>query len=58
MHWTGKPHRLSSLVRIDGKALRIMGKEPAGVPALPQTGLVLASSGAMRTMRIRASTRI
>ena len=39
VHWTGKPHRLTSLVRIDGKAFRLMGKEPADVPALPQTGL-------------------
>jgi hypothetical protein len=39
MHWTGKPHRLTSLVRIDGKGFRVMGKEPANVSALPQTGL-------------------
>jgi hypothetical protein len=39
VHWTGKPHRLASLVRIDGKAFRLMGKEPAAVPALPQAGL-------------------
>jgi hypothetical protein len=39
VHWTGKPHRLTSLVRIDGKAFRVMGKEPAAVPALPQTNL-------------------
>jgi hypothetical protein len=39
VHWTGKPHRLTSLVRIDGNAFRLMGKEPASVPALPQTGL-------------------
>lgn len=49
-HWTGKPHRLTSMVRIDGKAFRLMGKvlvpEPlrsAGwannIPALPQTNL-------------------
>jgi len=39
VHWTGKPHRLTSLVRIDGKGFRIMGKEPANVSALPQTNL-------------------
>jgi hypothetical protein len=39
VHWTGKPHRLTSLVRIDGKGFRLMGKEPATVPALAQTGL-------------------
>src|ERR1051325_854238 len=25
VHWTGKPHRLTSLVRIDGKSYRLMG---------------------------------
>jgi Domain of unknown function (DUF4965)/Domain of unknown function (DUF5127)/Domain of unknown function (DUF1793)/Domain of unknown function (DUF4964) len=39
VHWTGKPHRLTSLVRIDGKAFRIMGTQPTNVPALPQTNL-------------------
>ncbi len=38
-HWTGKPQRLTSLVRIDGKSFRLMGTDPAEVPALPQTGL-------------------
>ena len=36
VHWTGKPHRLTSLVRIDGKAFRLMGREPANVPPLPR----------------------
>ncbi len=39
VHWTGKPHRLTSHVQIDGKAFRVMGKESANVPALPQTNL-------------------
>jgi len=38
-HWTGKPHRLTSLVRIDGKPFRLMGPLPANVPALPQVNL-------------------
>src|SRR5262245_30009820 len=36
VHWTGKPHRLTSIVRIDGKPFRLMGKEPAQIPAFQQ----------------------
>ncbi len=32
VHWTGKPHRLRSVVRIDGKEFRVMG---AGAPPSP-----------------------
>jgi hypothetical protein len=38
-HWTGKPQRLTSLVRIDGKAFRLLGAQPSNVPPLPQTGV-------------------
>jgi hypothetical protein len=41
VHWTGKPHRLTSLVRIDGKAYRVMGASPARVPALEQKSLTV-----------------
>ena len=40
-HWTGKPHRLTSLVRIDGQPFRLMGTTPLDVPALPQTKLTV-----------------
>ncbi len=39
VHWTGRPHRLASLVRIDGRPYRIMGIGPRDVPALRQTDL-------------------
>ena len=39
VHWTGKARRLTGLVKIDGKNFRVMGVEPADVPALPQTKL-------------------
>jgi hypothetical protein len=38
-HWTGRPHRLTSFVRIDGKAWRVMGDQPASVPAMKQKGV-------------------
>ena len=33
-HWTRREHPLSSMIRIDGKAYRLMGKQPADVPPL------------------------
>src|ERR1051326_5122387 len=39
VHWTHKPHRLTSLVRIDSRVFRLMGAEPGSVEALPQRDL-------------------
>lgn len=41
VHWTGKPHSLRSLIRIDGEAYRLMGAEPKSVPALPRKDLTV-----------------
>ena len=38
-HWTGKPNSLNALVRIDGKAFRLMGRERQSAAALDQTRL-------------------
>src|ERR1700722_13129336 len=38
-HWTRHPHPLTSLIRVDGVASRLMGNEPTTVPAMPQVAL-------------------
>jgi len=48
-HWTGKPHRLTSLARIDGRTYRLMGAAPANLPALPQAGLLVLPTRTLYT---------
>jgi hypothetical protein len=38
-HWTRREHPLFSLIRIDGKASRLMGTVPKDVPAMKQVGV-------------------
>lgn len=38
-HWTGRPHPLHLMVRIDGNPYRLMGAEPASVPTMRQKSL-------------------
>ena len=37
-HWTGRPHPLTSIVRVDGHPFRLMGADPTAVPPMPQVG--------------------
>jgi hypothetical protein len=38
-HWTHRRQALTSLIRVDGTARRLMGDEPKSLAAMPQTGL-------------------
>src|SRR5436190_980281 len=48
-HWTGKSHRLTSLVRIGGKTFRLMGAQPSELPALTQTGCEISPTRTIYT---------
>src|SRR5215213_9517728 len=41
VHWTGKPHPLSSIATIDGKQFRIMGQNPEDFPPLTQKSVAV-----------------
>lgn len=40
-HWTGKPQPISLQARIDGKVVRLAGRDPSRVPALEQVSLAV-----------------
>lgn len=51
VHWTGRPHRLTSLIRIDGTTYRLLGPNPPGLPALPQTGIEVLPTRTLATFQ-------
>ena len=38
-HWTGRAHGMSAMLRVDGKAFRVMGPSPRPVPPMTQIRL-------------------
>jgi hypothetical protein len=40
-HWTHREHSLVSLIRVDGLTSRLMGNDPAELPAFPQRGVLV-----------------
>lgn len=44
VHWTGRTHPLTSLVRVDGEAFRIMGPTPADTAALSQRSVTVSAT--------------
>ena len=43
-HWTGQPNGMAALIRVDGKAWRLMGKAPGNVRAARQTSRLVTAT--------------
>ena len=48
-HWTGSTNGMGSMVRIDGRPYRLMGRTPESDPPLPQTSLAVSATRTVYT---------
>jgi hypothetical protein len=55
VHWTGRAHPLTSLIRIDGEPARLMGATPANIAAVLQTSMTVRPT---RTIYAFANARV
>jgi hypothetical protein len=44
VHWTGRTHPMTSFVRVDGEAFRLMGPTPADTAALGQRSVTISAT--------------
>ena len=48
-HWTGRTNGMCSMIRIDEKAYRLMGRTPESIPALQQMSMDVSATRTVYT---------
>ncbi len=55
VHWTGRTHPLTSVIRVDGESFRLMGPAPADTAALTQRSVTISAT---RTTYVFANAKV